>query len=246
MFNHPQVTFRAVTSPPTSTDGQPLGARGIQTRQRILEAVAGSIEQQGLRGLRLADVAAEVGFSPPAFYQYFNDLDEAILALCEEVGHLLPPFSFRDTDGEPRTEGTHDFVARFFDYWDKHRAVLWTRNVAVTSGDPRFQDVRNEALSPIVEALRASIQAGQEAGQIDPAISPTSLGAALIVMLDRLAMLKPLLFENWADETEDDLVDAVAFIFDRTLGMGSPAQAGRTPARSAKVANTAGRRRKKA
>jgi AcrR family transcriptional regulator len=67
-------TLVSVMPVPTSTDGQPLGERGVRTRHRILEAVAAAIEQQGLRGLRLADVANEVGFSPPAFYQYFNDL----------------------------------------------------------------------------------------------------------------------------------------------------------------------------
>lgn len=34
-----------VTSDPTSADGQPLGSRGRRTRQRILAAVAGAIEQ---------------------------------------------------------------------------------------------------------------------------------------------------------------------------------------------------------
>lgn len=212
-----------MTSAPTSTDGQPLGVRGLRTRQRILEAVAVAIEQHGLRGLRLADVAAQVGFSPPAFYQYFNDLDEAILALCEDVGQLLPPLAFDDGEGDDDANapaaGTRDFVASFFEYWDRHRAVLWTRNVAVTSGDPRFQDVRNEAFTPVVEALRARIVAGQAAGRIDPSLSPMSLGASLVVMLDRLAMLAPQLVENWQDETQHDLVAAVIYVFDSTLGL---------------------------
>jgi AcrR family transcriptional regulator len=206
-------------------DGQPLGPRGIRTRQRILEAVAEAIEQQGLRGLRLADVATKVGFSPPAFYQYFNDLDEAILALCEEVGQLLPPFSFREDEAgsngdEAHREGTREFVARFFEYWDRHRAVLWTRNVAVMSGDPRFQDVRNETFVPMTQAVRARIETLQSADRIDPSLSSTSLGAALVVMIDRLAMLKPQLLENWGDGAQDDLIDAVAFILDRSLGGG--------------------------
>src|SRR5687767_1289825 len=80
----------AVGAIPTSADGQPLGERGLRTRQRILEVIGVAIQRQGLRGIRLADIAQEVGFKPPAFYQYFTDLDEAILALCEEAGDLLP------------------------------------------------------------------------------------------------------------------------------------------------------------
>ena len=54
-------------STPTSADGQPLGERGIRTRQRILEVVGAAIQHQGLRGVRLADIAEAVGFKPPAF-----------------------------------------------------------------------------------------------------------------------------------------------------------------------------------
>lgn len=216
--------MRRVTSEPTSVDGQPLGKRGLKTRQKILEAVAGAIEQQGLRGLRLADVAAEVGFSPPAFYQYFNDLDEAILTLCEEVGGMLPPFAFpRDGDGAPPDpdESTRAFVERFLSYWDEHRALLWARNVAVTSGDQRFSDVRNETFKPMRDALTERIAAGQREGRIASHVKAVPLGAVLTVMLDRAGMLAPLLREHWTEEEAAGLSDALAYVFDRVLGVDS-------------------------
>ncbi len=212
-----------MTSVPTSADGQPLGQRGIRTRQRILEAVAGAIEQQGLRGLRLADVADEVGISPPAFYQDFNDLDEAILALCEEIGGFLPAFSFEHeglTNGDGHAESTRSFIARYFEYWQAHRAVLWAHNIAVTAGDERFEQVRAETFRPMVGALESFIQAGQREGRIDPSISHVSLGAALTMMLDRMCMLEPQLRE-WGTGSPDDFVNALAYVFDRALGVGN-------------------------
>lgn len=208
---------------PTATDGQPLGQRGIRTRQRILEAVAGAIEQQGLRGLRLADVAEGVGITPPAFYQYFNDLDEAILALCEEIGAFLPAFSFEDeglTNGDGHSQSARAFIARFFEYWDAHRAVLWARNIAVTAGDERFQKVRAETFRPMIAAIEEFIEAGQREGRIDPSISRVSLGAALTMTLDRICMLKPQL-QEWGTGSSDELVDALAYVFDRALGVGN-------------------------
>lgn len=212
-----------MSSAPTSTDGQPLGRRGVLTRQRILTAVAGAIEQQGLRGLRLADVASDVGFSPPAFYQYFNDLDEAILALCEEVGELLPTFSFGEADesdgAESEEDGSREFVARFLEYWDDHRALLWARNAAVTAGDARFQTVRDESFRPMVEALGSRIEAAQRAGRMDASVSPVSLGAVLTVMLDRVAMLSPQLLQYWGAKDSEVLVESVAYVLDRVLGV---------------------------
>ncbi|BBY37997.1 TetR family transcriptional regulator [Mycobacterium mantenii] len=230
---------------PTSTDGQPLGQRGIRTRQRILEAVAGAIERQGLRGLRLADVAEDVGISPPAFYQYFNDLDEAILALCAEIGGFLPTFSLDDeglTNGDGSAESTRAFIARFFEYWEAHRAVLWARNIAVAAGDERFQTIRAEMFRPMVAGIEAFIRAGQREGRVDPSINPVTLGAALTMLLDRMCMLAPQLGE-WGTGSVDDLIDALAYIFSRALGTGNQ----REPVGRGAVATDPGRnwRRKK-
>jgi AcrR family transcriptional regulator len=207
-----------------STDGQPLGKRGLQTRQRILEAIATLIERHGLRGLKLADLAQEVGFSPPAFYQYFRDMDEAILALCQEIGEQLPQFTFPAdgwTGGDASSDGTRPFVESFMQYWDEHRAVLWARNVAVNEGDLRFQAIRNQAFLPMTDALVARIKAAQRDGRIDPAIVPGSLSAALVVMLDRVGMISPTVIEPLGGREPDDLITAVAYVFDRALGVTS-------------------------
>jgi AcrR family transcriptional regulator len=220
--------FRVVTDADevlVSTDGQPLGKRGLETRKRILEVIAKLIEQHGLRGLKLADVAQEVGFSAPAFYQYFRDMDEAILALCQEVGEQLPPFTFPAggwTDGDASSEGTRAFVASFMDYWDEHRAVLWARNVAVNEGDIRFTEIRNKAFMPMGEALLSRIETGQKAGLVDQSFEPRSLSAALIVMLDRVGMLSPERIQSQGGREPEDLITAVAYIFDRALGVVDP------------------------
>lgn len=205
----------------TSTDGQPLGRRGLQTREQILDAIAKLIERNGLRGLKLADVADEVGFSPPAFYQYFRDLDEAILALCEEVSERLPGLTFPaepSSNGATR-ESTRAFVERFMEYWDDNRAVLWTRNVAVNEGDTRFRAIRDQAFTPMVETLMSQVEAGKTIGAVDSAISSRSLATALVVMIDRIGMLSPHVIEPY--DSADELERAVAYIFDRVLGIGA-------------------------
>ena len=41
-------------------------------------------------------------------------------------------------------------VDGFVDYWDRHRAVLRTRNLAAQEGDERFRDVRHRTLRPFM------------------------------------------------------------------------------------------------
>jgi AcrR family transcriptional regulator len=206
---------------PTKADGQPLGPRGVQTRQRILEAVGAAIQERGLRGLRLTDIADQVGFKPPAFYQYFADLDEAILALCEEVGDLLPTFEVDADWGGEASGGTRPFVERFFAYWDEHRPLLTARHVAILSGDDRFQHVADEAFRPTAESLQAQIQTAQRDGRVDPDLVPIALGAVLNLMIDVASMSAPALNRYWGAEDATELVEAVSYVFDRVLGIGA-------------------------
>lgn len=205
---------------PTTVDGQPLGERGLRTRRRILEAVGAAIQQRGLRGLRLADIADEVGVKPPAFYQYFSDIDEAILALCREAGDLVPPLELGvdEWDAEPGG-GAHPFVERFFGYWDEHRGLLTARHLAIMSGDDRFQAVADDAFRPVAAALQAKIAAAQAGGRIDAGLEPVALGAVLNLMIDVAAMAAPSLQGYWQGSDSTELVDAVSFVFDRVLGV---------------------------
>ena len=77
--------------PAVALDGRALGRRGAQTRRRLLDATAELLETHGIRDLRVVDIARAVGSSPATFYQYFRDVEEAVLALAEEVGDEIAP-----------------------------------------------------------------------------------------------------------------------------------------------------------
>ena len=208
-------------TPPTSTDGQPLGARGLRTRKRILDAIADLVGRHGLRGLRLTDVAEQIGFSPPAFYQYFDDMDDAILAMCKEVSEQVPAFDFSPGDRPDESswaDGSRPFVLSFFEYWDAHRSVLRARNISVNEGDERFRNTRDEAFRPMIETLMTAIENSKQQGLVAERVSPRSLASALVLMLDRIGMMSPRLLEPYGEGPEE-VVDAVSYIFDRVIGL---------------------------
>src|SRR6185437_255113 len=72
-------------------DGRALGRRGARTRRRLLDATAALLETHGIRDLRVVDIARAVGSSPATFYQYFRDVETAVLTLTQEVGDDLAP-----------------------------------------------------------------------------------------------------------------------------------------------------------
>jgi AcrR family transcriptional regulator len=166
-------------------DGRALGKRGAATRRRLLDATGELLESNGLRDLRVVDIARAVGTSPATFYQYFRDVEEAVLALAEAVGEQTAPLlDLLDLPwrGESGLESARRLVDGFFLYWDEHRAILRTRNLAAQEGDQRFRDVRNASLQPITEGLSRKVEGNGVDG-----IAPYAAAAALVAMMERMA-----------------------------------------------------------
>lgn len=173
-----------------ATDGRPLGERGARTRRRLLEATEGLLAERGVRDLTVADIARAVDTSPGTFYQYFHTVEDAVLALAEEAGEQLAPISAfleEPLSGPDGLERAHATVEAFLAFWDTHRAVLRTRNLAAQEGDQRFRDVRNRSLEPITLALAAQVEAAQAVGAVDASVTPYAAAAALVAMIERMA-----------------------------------------------------------
>jgi len=199
-------------------DGRPLGRRGAATRRRLLDATATMLETRGVRDLRVVDIAREVGTSPATFYQYFRDVEEAVLALAEEVGEQLAPVDellVRSWTGRDGLDTARHMVDEFLHYWDGHRAVLRTRNLAAQEGDQRFRRVRNASLQPITEHVAAKIVDAQANGRVSDQLAPMAAASALVSMLERMAAFHRDL--EAIDVSRDDLVEATARIVYQTV-----------------------------
>jgi len=62
-----------------------------RTREALMEAAAGLLENQNLSSLGLREVTRAVGIAPAAFYRHFKDMDELGAELVERsLGELLP------------------------------------------------------------------------------------------------------------------------------------------------------------
>lgn len=177
--------MEAIEPSASALDGRSLGKRGAATRARLLQATGELLESNGLRDLRVVDIARAVGTSPATFYQYFRDVEEAVLALAEAVGEQTAPLGELlepRWSGEAGLDRARQLVDGFLRYWDGHRAILRTRNLAAQEGDQRFRDVRNASLQPITEGLSRKVGEHAPAG-----LKPYAAAAALVAMMERMA-----------------------------------------------------------
>ena len=91
-------------------------AEGAASRERIVEAARTMIERDGVAGLSMRKVSAEVGLAPTAVYWHLGGREELLNAVLDEVLAELPPI--RAAGHTPRQRITsilcsarHDFLA---------------------------------------------------------------------------------------------------------------------------------------
>jgi AcrR family transcriptional regulator len=205
---------------PRGADGRPIGTRGQATRRRLLDATAALLESHGVRDLRVVEITRAVGTSPATYYQYFRDVEEAVLVLAEEVGtaEVMPLAELLDGSwaGPAGLQRAHDLVDRFIEMWDRHRAVLRTRNLASQEGDQRFREIRTRSNRPFIEGFAEQVRRGQAAGTVPPELSPLAAAAALVSLIERMAAFHTDLRALGIDRA--DVVDTTARICWQTVG----------------------------
>src|SRR5262252_8897290 len=88
---------RAASARPLDQNGRPLGPRALQTRRRLLGATDALLAERPVRDVSVVEIARRAGTSPATFYQYFRDVEEAVLELAtaaaEEVPAILEPLA---------------------------------------------------------------------------------------------------------------------------------------------------------
>jgi AcrR family transcriptional regulator len=199
-------------------DGRPLGRRAQLTRQRLLDATRDLLTEHGIRDLRVVDIARQVGTSPATFYQYFRDVEEAVLALVEGLRDDLNPLLqvlAEPLRGKAGLEASRRLVDGFITYWDEHRAVLRVRNLAAEEGDARFREVRVRTLGSITEELRKQVAENQAAGRVDAEVHPSAAAASMVAMMERMAAYHLDLEPRGLSRA--DLVETVARVIHQTV-----------------------------
>jgi AcrR family transcriptional regulator len=205
-------------SPGKSPSPRNFGPRAAETRKRLLDATEELLATRSLRDLRVIDVARRVATSPATFYQYFEDLEDAVVHLAERAAEEMPPIVAEiegSFEGEAGLARARRIVAAFIAHWDAHRAVLRVRNLASEEGDPRFLAARRRTHGPVIEALAAQVRGAQLLGRVAREIHPHAAAAAMAAILERLAAYHAEL--SAFGVTHDQLLESCARILRRTL-----------------------------
>ncbi|MEC8999467.1 MAG: TetR family transcriptional regulator [Actinomycetota bacterium] len=196
-----------------ASDGRVPGRRGLATRQRLLGATRTLLDTVAYRDLKVVDIAREAGTSPATFYQYFPDVESAMLALAGDLGQawhedLTKLVTNRDWAGDP--DGSAHCVADgMLEFWTRHKPVLRVLDLGSMEGDFRFRDIRTFLLAGATQALTDLATSRDCPGD------PQASAGVVVGMLAHVANHQHGL-ERWG-VTHEQLVDTVAGIIRRSI-----------------------------
>jgi AcrR family transcriptional regulator len=211
---------------PRAADGRVPGRRGRATRQRLLECTVEMLRTTSYRDLKVVDIAREAGTSPATFYQYFPDVESAILVLADEMvtegverfAALMASASWRGKAGFDAAESLADTMLTF---WAENQPVLRVVDLATDEGDGRFANVRTRLLNDLNNALAAAARDHQKSGKGQVGLDPNAIAGVLVAMLAHVAAHR-LGFEFWGVRTAELKTTMARIIYWAVTGQKPP------------------------
>jgi AcrR family transcriptional regulator len=174
-----------------TVDGRVAGRRGQATRQKLLDCLGEMLNTSPYRDVKVIDVARMAGTSPATFYQYFPDVEGAVLELAEEMAKegasLTDLVAGRSWVGKSGAAAAEDLVEGFLSFWRKHDAILRVVDLGAAEGDKRFYKIRMKILNAVTGSLTDSVKELQGKGRVDKDVSPAAIAGSLVAMLAAVA-----------------------------------------------------------
>jgi AcrR family transcriptional regulator len=190
---------------PRASDGRVPGRRGLATRTRLLSCTADLLDRMSYRELKVIDIAREAKTSPATFYQYFPDIESAILSLAEstnlDTGPLGELVRSQSWVGKDSHEVALTLVDALIDFWERHRAVLRVVDLLVAEGDLRFQNIRSRMLNDLTLAMSDVIEDTQR-GRRSSSQKRMATAGVLVAMLANVTAHR-FTFEFWGIPTAE-------------------------------------------
>lgn len=155
---------------------EPSQARAHRTRERILDAAAELLGEQGVERISTNTIAARAGVTPPALYRYFPNkyavmraCGQRLMTVQNEVFHRwlaeLPPRE----PGAPLLgpERARRLLEETFEVTRRQRGALYI--LRALRAVPSLQGVRLASHHEVAAALTRALAGREPSGSTDPA-----------------------------------------------------------------------------
>ena len=181
--------------------------------KRISDAALRVFRKLGYPRSRMVDIAAEAGIGKGTIYEYFNNKADILRFAFEQYFRIFSDGAIQTIMKENRPVdkllALVDFSLRHAADWEDHCAVYVDYfGAARTDEEDRFSLVgMNEEMKRI---LRALIEEGQDAGEIDTEFNPMTGAELLLSMFDGVIFHR--IFVGWGSDIDSVRKAAIRLI----------------------------------
>ncbi len=214
-----QSVAKVLAMSTASPSPRPLTRKGQETRQRIVDAAADLIFQQGVAHTTIEDVRAAAAVSSSQLYHYFDDKPALVRAVVDHQADTIvagqETFDLSSLDG---LRAWRDWVIEY------QRELNYSGGCPIGSLGSELAETDPEARAHVAEGFRrweATIQSGLQEmhrrGRLRPETDPDTLALALLAALQGGLLLTQIQRDTRPLEAAlDAILDLIGRLGDRS------------------------------
>ena len=202
---------------PARSGRLPVSARGVRTRQALVNAARKVFERDGFLDARIIDIATAAGVASGSFYTYFNSKEDVFAAVMEEVNEeMLHPrlreFADRDDPVSVIEAANRSYLAAY-----RRNVKLMALMEQVAQIDEQFRRLRLRRVRSFTERNAQAIAQLQQRGLADPELDPQLAAQALSAMVGRMAYFRYV--QGFGNTSVDTLARTLTRLWAGALGI---------------------------
>ncbi len=165
--------------------------RAGDKRVRILSAAERVFAKRGFFAARVSEIAKDAGVADGTIYLYFKSKDDLLISLfesrMEQVNTALREAIERSPASSP-AEQLRAFIRVYLKLVHDEPAAAEVLTIELRQSSKFMKEYENPQFADFLRTLGGIIAAGQQTGQLDPAIPPHVAARMIFGMLDELAL----------------------------------------------------------
>jgi TetR/AcrR family fatty acid metabolism transcriptional regulator len=158
-------------------------------RARILDAAVKVFADRGFFTATVAEIARAAGVADGTIYLYFKSKDDLLLRLFDEkMSDLLTEARAAiDSEGSAAAR-LRRFITLHLALVEKNPELASVLIVELRQSAQFLKGLEKAKLSAYLDVIGQVVKAGQDSGELDPALSPSTVKRAIFGALDELAL----------------------------------------------------------
>jgi TetR/AcrR family fatty acid metabolism transcriptional regulator len=158
-------------------------------RARILDAAVKVFAERGFFTATVAEIARAAGVADGTIYLYFKSKDDLLLRLFDEkMSDLLAEARAAIESEGSAAARLRRFIQLHLALVEKNPELASVLIVELRQSAQFLKGLEKAKLSAYLEVIAQVVKAGQDSGELDPALSPSTVKRAIFGALDELAL----------------------------------------------------------